>query len=281
MRNILTTLVVLAASFFTACGSNNSTKKDTTMSTESNDAKVTIVTSMGPVEVLLYGDTPAHRDNFLKLAREGYYNGTLFHRVIKDFMVQAGDPDSRNAPKGQMLGTGGPSYNIDAEIVYPRHFHKRGALAAARQGDQVNPTRQSSGSQFYIVTGQVYNDSTLNTFEKRAREARVAQIFTRLRGENRDQILALSKAGDREGLDLLRDRLVAHAENEADQAPRMTPEQRQAYTTVGGTPHLDGDYTVFGEVLSGMEVIDAIQGVATDRNDRPVEDVKIIEIKVE
>ncbi len=250
------------------------------MTNDSTNVTVNLETSAGNISVLLYGDTPAHRDNFVKLVNEGYYDGTLFHRVIKDFMIQAGDPDSREAPKGKMLGMGGPDYTLPAEIVYPAHFHKRGALAAARQGDQVNPERRSSGSQFYIVTGQVYNGSTLNQLEKSLRVGRINEIFQRLRAENRDQIMAMSRAKDTEGLNALRDQLVAAAEAEADRAPGLTAAQREAYTTVGGTPHLDGQYTVFGEVIDGMDVVDAIQQAATDRQDRPEDDIRIIKATV-
>ncbi|MDE6402452.1 MAG: peptidylprolyl isomerase [Muribaculaceae bacterium] len=281
MKKIL--MAAVAALSFVACGSKTSTTNNQdsdTMTNDSTNVTVNLETSAGNISVLLYGDTPAHRDNFVKLVNEGYYDGTLFHRVIKDFMIQAGDPDSREAPKGKMLGMGGPDYTLPAEIVYPAHFHKRGALAAARQGDQVNPERRSSGSQFYIVTGQVYNDSTLYQLEKSLRVGRINEIFQRLRAENRDQIMAMSRAKDTEGLNALRDQMVAAAEAEADRAPGLTAEQREAYTTVGGTPHLDGQYTVFGEVIDGMDVVDAIQQAATDRQDRPEDDIRIIKATV-
>ncbi|MDE7386088.1 MAG: peptidylprolyl isomerase [Muribaculaceae bacterium] len=281
MKKIL--MAAVAALSFVACGSKTSTTNNQdsdTMTNDSTNVTVNLETSAGNISVLLYGDTPAHRDNFVKLVNEGYYDGTLFHRVIKDFMIQAGDPDSREAPKGKMLGMGGPDYTLPAEIVYPAHFHKRGALAAARQGDQVNPERRSSGSQFYIVTGQVYNGSTLNQLEKSLRVGRINEIFQRLRAENRDQIMAMSRAKDTEGLNALRDQLVAAAEAEADRAPGLTAAQREAYTTVGGTPHLDGQYTVFGEVIDGMDVVDAIQQAATDRQDRPEDDIRIIKATV-
>lgn len=135
-----------------------------------------IETTLGDIKVKLYNETPKHRDNFIKLAKEGTYNGTLFHRVIKDFMVQAGDPESKNAPKGKMLGTGDVGYTIPAEIVYPKYFHKKGALSAARQGDNVNPNKESSGCQFYIVTGKVFNDSTLIGMEQQMNENKLTTI---------------------------------------------------------------------------------------------------------
>lgn len=197
----------------------------------SQSTKVLIETSMGNMTVMLYDDTPLHRDNFVKLAESGFYEGLLFHRVINNFMIQAGDPMSKNAAPNARLGNGDPGYTIPAEIVYPKHFHKKGALAAARTGDNVNPKRESSGSQFYIVQGQKYTDMKLDQFEK-----------------------ALGKT--------------------------FTNKERDAYATVGGTPHLDNQYTVFGEVVDGLGVVDKIAAVETAPGDRPVEDVKIIKMTV-
>lgn len=185
---------------------------------------VVIETSLGDMEVLLYEDTPLHRNNMLELASDGYYDDLIFHRIINNFMIQGGDPHSKGAPRGQRLGTGGPGYKIPAEFK-DHHFHKKGALAAARQGDNVNPKKESSGSQFYLVQGQVFNT---------------------------DQLKMMQSSGHHEP---------------------FTPEQIKTYTTVGGTPHLDGSYTVFGEVISGMEVLDRIAAVKTDNYDRPLEDI--------
>lgn len=259
----------------------NATAADTA-GINKEDVIVDISTSMGDIKVRLFGDTPRHRDNFIKLAKEGYYDGVLFHRVINEFMVQTGDPESKNAPKGKMLGSGGPDYTIEAEFVYPKHFHKRGALAAARQGDQVNPDRRSSGSQFYIVTGKTYGENEMAQLEQQLQYAQQQGIFQRLAAENMDKIRQMQASGDRDGLMKLQDELIAITEAEAAKSPaKLTEEQRKAYTTEGGTPHLDNQYTVFGEVISGMDVIDAIQKVDTDRNDRPTEDVKILSVKVE
>jgi cyclophilin family peptidyl-prolyl cis-trans isomerase len=254
---------------------------DTTATTTAGDALVDISTSMGDIQVRLYGDTPKHRDNFLKLAAEGYYDGVLFHRVIKDFMVQGGDPDSKTAQPGQQLGSGDPDYTLEAEIVYPRHFHRKGALAAARLGDQVNPERRSSGSQFYIVTGTVYKEGQLKQLEKQLQMQQQQTIFNRLASENRDKIMTLRRNADRAGLQALQDELIAQTEKEAAANPvSLTAEQVEAYSTVGGAPHLDGQYTVFGEVTKGMDVVEKIQSVATDRSDRPVEDIKVIKMTV-
>lgn len=255
--------------------------KEMTKQNKPGDVLVEIKTTEGDLTVRLFGDTPRHRDNFVKLAKEGYYNGVLFHRVINEFMVQTGDPDSKTAPAGKMLGSGGPGYDIEAEIVYPTHFHKRGALAAARQGDQVNPERRSSGSQFYIVTGKAYNDSTLNQMERQLQMMQKQNIFNDLAREHRDSIMTLRRNRDQAGLQALQDELVAITEKKAAEAPaRLTAEQREAYTTTGGTPHLDNQYTVFGEVVDGMDVIDKIEKVETDSHDRPLKDVKILSMRV-
>lgn len=191
---------------------------------------VEMTTTLGKITLRLYDETPLHRDNFLKLVNEHSYDGLLFHRVIKNFMVQAGDPNSRDAKPGQPLGDGTLGYTVPAEFR-SELIHKRGALCAARQGDQVNPKKESSASQFYIVQGQVWDDKTLDMMEQRF-------------------------------------------------GKRFTAEQRKVYTTVGGTPHLDGDYTVFGEVVDGMDVVNKIADSKCDRMDRPVEDVKILFVKI-
>ena len=254
---------------------------DMTTTQTKNDVIVELKTTLGDIKILLYGDTPRHLDNFVHLVDSGFYDGVLFHRVINDFMIQTGDPDSKNAPAGKMLGMGDPGYNIDAEFVYPKHFHKRGALAAAREGDAVNPTKQSSGSQFYIVTGTVFNDSQLDQMNARKVQQQRQEVFNKLALENRDTIMALRKERNQVALQELQDKLIKETDSIVKAAPdTLTAEQRQVYSTVGGTPHLDGSYTVFGEVISGMDVVDKIQKAETDRNDRPVEDVKIISAKV-
>lgn len=272
-------LILLTISFCGLIACKTGTKKGEDMDKET---LVKIETTAGDIKMKLYNETPKHRDNFIKLVKDGMYEGTLFHRVIKDFMIQAGDPDSKNAPKGKMLGAGDVGYTIPAEFVYPKFFHKKGALSAARQGDNVNPKKESSGCQFYIVTGKVYNDSTLLSMESQMNENKINVIFNTLAQKHMKEIYKMRKANDEDGLYDLQEKLFAEAQEMAAKQPEFhfTPEQIEAYTTVGGTPHLDGEYTVFGEVVEGMDVVDKIQQVKTDRSDRPEEDVKIIKATI-
>ena len=228
---------------------------------------------LGDIVVRLYDETPIHRDNFVKLVKEGYYDGTLFHRVIKDFMIQGGDPDSKGAPAGMMLGVGGPDYTLAAEIK-DGLFHKRGALAAARQGDEVNPERRSSGSQFYIVWGQVNNEGQLRQFSKQLRMQQVQQAFNALAANHKDEIMQMRRERNRAGLQELQDKLAAESESRVGKVG-LSDEQLKIYSTLGGTPHLDGQYTVFGEVEEGLDVVEMIQGTATGRADRPVDDIEM------
>lgn len=193
--------------------------------------RVRMQTSLGDIVVRLYDSTPIHRDNFVKLVKEGFYDGTLFHRVIKNFMIQGGDPNSKNATADQQLGTGSPDYTLEAEIRSGL-YHKRGALAAARKGDETNPERRSSGSQFYIVWGR--------TFSPRQMEF-----------------------------------LVEKMKSEHPETGGWTEEQQNIYATVGGSPHLDGEYTVFGEVEQGLDVVEKIQSTPTGIADRPLEDIVV------
>lgn len=288
LRNLLLGAACAVAAIAAATAAPGCKSPEKSKPVESNEFKlsegealVELHTTEGDIMVRLFADTPAHRDNFLRLAREGYYNGVLFHRVIRDFMVQTGDPDSKGAPRGKMLGSGGPDYTLPAEIVFPAHFHRRGALAAARQGDQQNPERRSSGSQFYIVTGQVVNDSTLAQMEQRMAMSQKQQIFNTLAAQQRDTIMTLRRNRDQVELQALQDELIQRTESIAAAHPAtMTPEQRQAYATEGGAPHLDGQYTVFGEVVKGMDIVDRIQQAQTDDNDRPLDDIAIKSVTV-
>lgn len=192
--------------------------------------QVLFKTSMGDITIALYDVTPLHKQNFLKLINEKYYDNILFHRIIQGFMIQTGDPNSKNAAAGQQLGNGGPGYTIPAEFV-KECYHKRGAVAAARMGDQVNPRKESSGSQFYIVDGQKFTEMDLNNISRQY------------------------------GI-------------------QFTAEQIDVYTTQGGAPFLDNNYTVFGEVVNGMEVVDKIAAQTKDRFDRPTTDIKILSVEI-
>ena len=244
--------------------------------------RLKIKTTEGNIVIRLYDETPRHRDNFLKLAKNGYFNGTLFHRVIKDFMIQGGDPDSKNAPKGKILGTGGPDYTIPAEFVYPRYFHKRGALSAARTGDEVNPDRESSGSQFYIIWGKIYKPAELKQMERQMAMQQEQEVFNLLAKEHREEIMEFRRNRDQAGLQTLQEQLIEETKKICRQKgkPTFTTEQTEAYTTVGGTPFLDNQYTVFGEVEEGINVVERIQNRKTVRNDRPTEDVKVESIVI-
>ena len=268
-----------------SCGPKSSPKDKTSITNnnmESTTPMVRISTNYGDIVVRLYDETPEHRDNFLKLAREGYYDSTLFHRVIKDFMIQGGDPDSKGAPAGKRLGSGGPEYTLPAEFVYPQYYHKRGVLSAARQADQVNPERRSSGSQFYIVWGKTYSEKELTQLATQLDGQRGQQIFNELASHHRDSIQAMYKAGDQKGLMALQQRLAAETDKLLKATPgfAFTPEQVKDYTTIGGTPFLDNQYTVFGEVVEGLDVVEKIQSVATGSADRPKEDV-VMKVTVE
>ena len=243
-----------------------------------NETLVTIQTKYGEIKVKLYDDTPKHKENFVKLVNEGFYNGLLFHRVIPNFMIQGGDPSSKNAEPEKRLGGGSPGYTIEAEIMPEKHFHKRGALAAARTGGPGNPEKRSSGSQFYIVQGHTFTNGQLDTLEI----AKNAQLKNRLLREYLDQaqgeLTKFKKENDQVGFNIyvaeLREK-VDSIFNASDEKYTYTPEQREVYTTIGGYPSLDGEYTVFGEVVDGMDVVDKIVDVETDQNNRPLEDINM------
>ncbi len=244
-----------------------------------SESIVVISTDKGDITLKLYDDTPKHRDNFLKLAAEGFFDSTLFHRVIQNFMIQGGDPDSKNAIADTELGNGGPGYDIPAEIT-PAHFHKRGVLAAAREDDKINPKRLSSGSQFYIVQGKVFTSAELDKLEAEQNSLAKQQIFVNImdKPENlnlRNQFFSPDAKKDTAHFRFLLDtlNLLIDKEYALTNQFKLTEEQRKIYTTIGGTPHLDGKYTIFGEVITGMEVVDAIAAEKTDKNDRPLIDI--------
>ena len=279
MKYKLIALLLMAATI-NSCGAGSS--QNAKAQSSKDETKVLIKTTLGDITIKLYNETPLHRDNFIKLVQEHFYDSTLFHRVIRDFMVQAGDPESKNAEKYAQLGAGGPGYTIPAEFVYPQYFHKRGALSAARQADQVNPERKSSGSQFYIVTGKTYNKYQLQDLEDQLDKQQGQNIFNLLCGKNSDEIMRLQMTQDQDSLMRLQDKLVAQTEQMLkEQGPfKFSKEQVDAYTSQGGTPFLDNQYTVFGEVVDGMKVVDKIESAGTDTNDRPRKDIRILSMEI-
>lgn len=249
-------------------------------------SRVIIHTNLGDIKVVLYDETPGHRDNFLRIAANKTLDSTLFHRVIKNFMIQGGDIDSKAAKPGQTLGNGTLGYTLPAEI-HPALFHKRGALAAARLGDDINPNRESSACQFYLVQGQVFTDSLLDlTIKNRIDQPLKQKIFSAYINDPRNKTTrdAFIRAQQRakylnktDSLDLLSAQINPIIEEQFQKTPHrvITPEQRKVYTTLGGTPHLDGGYTVFGEVESGLDIIEKISLLQTDGNARPAQDVRM------
>ena len=273
-KKMLTIAVITV--LLAACGAGSKKQNDMEKRTQ-----VKIETTVGDIVVELYNETPQHRDNFIKLAKQGTYENTLFHRVIKQFMIQAGDPESKNATDSTALGSGDVGYTIPAEIV-PQFIHKKGALAAARMGDEVNPKKESSGCQFYIVTGRKFREAQLLDMAAQKNNNRVGQIFDQLAQKHMKEIFKLRKANDKERLLALQDSLEAQAYALAkEEEPAMfTPEQIAAYTTIGGTPHLDGAYTVFGQVIDGMDTVEKIEGTPTGKADRPKENMRILKMTV-
>jgi len=264
MKNIFFAFVL--SSLMLACSSQKETL-------------VSISTPDGEIIVKLYDSTVQHKDNFIKLASKGYFDGLLFHRVIKNFMIQGGDPTSRNAKPGVLLGDGDTNYTVPFEYI-PSYLHKRGAFAAARESDDVNPLKASSASQFYIVQGKVFTNDELDAVELKVERRTKQYIMMDLlkKGGKEDELKAFHQMVDQR--DTAGIRRVVEKYHDAVEAEylrtkpfKITDAQRRVYTTIGGTPHLDGAYTVFGEVVSGMEVVDKIAAVETDTNNRPVKDI--------
>jgi len=239
---------------------------------------VEISTNLGTMKFELYDDTPKHRDAFIRLANEGYYDGTLFYRVIEDFLIQGGSKSSRNAAPGKLIGYGDPEHTVDDEII-PGHIHKKGALCAPRQPDEVNPFKQSDISQFYVVKGQVFTTGALDTMEmavnRPIRKKITDQVYTPDIQEKLKKLKAEKQVDEfREIAERVKKDIEAAYQLHAE-VLEFTDAQRKAYTTVGGYPDLDGKYTVFGECISGFDVIDKIAAQKTDGNNRPLTDVKI------
>lgn len=243
---------------------------------QKNDHVITISTKYGDMVAILYDETPKHKANFLKLAREAYYDSLLFHRVIEGFMIQGGDPNSRNASPDQPLGNGGPDYTIEAEFT-DKYRHEKGALSAARLSDAQNPAKASSGSQFYIVHGTTFTEEQLKFDEQKFNMA-MQQFFQNPENQPAyDTIMNFYKTRNREAYDAYLQVLKPRVERETGikTDKEVSQETIDLYTKVGGAPHLDGQYTVFGKVIKGLEVIDKIAAQPTGQNDRPVEDIRM------
>jgi len=243
--------------------------------------KVVIETPYGTMKVRLYEETPLHRNNFLKLVKEGFYDSLLFHRVINQFMIQGGDPLSKRAKSGDSLGHGDPGFTIPAEFNQ-EIFHRKGTLCAARESDDINPQRASSGSQFYIVMGKVRTLEDLKKYEDRINKTNYTKTAREYILSDEGKLLKrkydrLKSENKQDSAQSLNTTIEGSIKKRADQTPlyKFTEKQIKTYTTVGGTPHLDGSYTVFGEVTEGLEVIDKIAGVKTDKRDRPIDDVRM------
>ncbi len=245
---------------------------------------ILIQTNVGNIKVKLYNETPKHRDNFIKLVKEHYYDSVLFHRCIQNFMIQGGDPDSKKAKPFVQLGEGGPGYTIPAEFN-EKLFHKKGVLAAARESDLENLKQESSGSQFYIVQGKVFKDSLLkNVLAKRITKMKLFNEIAN-REENKNIVLKYQtfvKAQKNDSAAFYYNLIDKKVETEFSSVPlyKFSDEQIKAYTTVGGTPHLDGSYTVFGEVVEGIEIVEKIAAQQTDANNRPMADIRILEMSI-
>ncbi len=255
-----------------------------TLKQASGQTKVLMETNMGNIKLLLYDKTPQHRDNFIKLVKAHYYDSLLFHRCIQNFMIQGGDPDSKHAPSDMMLGDGGPDYTIPAEFD-PSLFHKKGALAAARESDLDNLKQASSGSQFYIVQGRVFTDSLLRT--NQAKRITKMKLFNEVinRPEYKSYLEKYNgfvKAKNADSVRAVYEFFNKKVDKEFETATlyQFSEEQKKAYTTVGGTPHLDASYTVFGEVIEGLEIVDKIAEQKTDGNNRPINEVRIIKMSI-
>ena len=260
---------ILIALFVTIISCGSSDKK-------SDDSVISIKTEFGTIKVKLYDETPEHKKNFIKLVNEGFYNDLLFHRVINNFMIQGGDPDSKNAQPGSKLGGGNSGYTVPAEFI-PKYFHKKGALAAARKGGSSNPEKRSSGSQFYIVQGKLFTPGKLDSLEMMKNSRVKNELMKESFAKANNELNEYRRNNDQEGFNMH----IVKIREEVDSIFAAAPEfkfsdaQKEIYTTIGGYPSLDGDYTVFGEVVDGLDVLDKIAAVETDKNNRPVNDIKM------
>jgi len=270
---LLNLILFLLIVIFVGCSDGTDTPHS---ENQVNDSVVVITTNYGSIKIKLFKDTPKHKENFLKLTQSGFYTGTIFHRVVKDFVIQGGDPFSKIPDKKDSVGGGTPGYNVDAEIL-PQYFHKRGAVAAARTGDQINPLKKSSGSQFYIVQGRTYSNEDLDAVEADIYNRQFQSFAFKFRDLPENQwiqkidIEKLQKINP-DSLKRLNDKLtkLLYVNFEKEQKPfQFSKLQREIYQKLGGAPFLDAQYTVFGEVIEGLEVVDKIANLETNEAERP------------
>lgn len=273
MKRTINLLILCSILIMGSCQNHN--QKDM------KETEVKIETSMGDIIVKLYNDTPKHRDNFIKLVKAGVYDNILFHRVVKGFMIQTGDPSIKPGHAPAAVDTNAYRYTIPAEIVYPRHFHKKGALAAARMSDDVNPEKASSATQFYIVTGKTFSSGKLMELYSLVYQDKVDQLKEELSRPHIKEMYMLRKQGKQSELEALKDSILHQAEKQIAENPPLpfTDTQKKFYEEEGGAPHLDGEYTVFGEVVEGLNVAEAIEKVKTAK-ERPLQEIVIKKVTV-
>jgi len=279
MKRILLSLLILCSLAASSCTGKNG----------DGETEVLLQTTEGDIRIKLFNDTPLHRDNFIKNVKEGKYDGVTFHRIIRSFMIQTGDPNTRPGHEAELAAAEADTTNtlgetIPAEFVYPKYFHKRGMVAAAREGDDINPKKGSDPYQFYIVTGKFQNETALAEFETARKQALVEERYTKKMAAHRDELETMRKARDRDGVSDLLEKLLDQAKMEVDDLPEtayeFNQEQIRAYRIYGGAPWLDGSYTIFGEVVEGMKIVLEIEKVKTGAGDKPLRDIRITKASI-
>ena len=279
MIRILLSLLILCSLAASSCTGKNG----------DGETEVLLQTTEGDIRIKLFNDTPLHRDNFIKNVKEGKYDGVTFHRIIRSFMIQTGDPNTRPGHEAELAAAEADTTNtlgetIPAEFVYPKYFHKRGMVAAAREGDDINPKKGSDPYQFYIVTGKFQNETALAEFETARKQALVEERYSKKMAAHRDELETMRKARNRDGVSDLLEKLLDQAKMEVDDLPEtayeFNQEQIRAYRIYGGAPWLDGSYTIFGEVVEGMKIVLEIEKVKTGAGDKPLRDIRITKASI-
>lgn len=279
MKRILLSLLILCSLAASSCTGKNG----------DGETEVLLQTTEGDIRIKLFNDTPLHRDNFIKNVKEGKYDGVTFHRIIRSFMIQTGDPNTRPGHEAELAAAEADTTNtlgetIPAEFVYPKYFHKRGMVAAAREGDDINPKKGSDPYQFYIVTGKFQNETALAEFETARKQALVEERYSKKIAAHRDELETMRKARNRDGVSDLLEKLLDQAKMEVDDLPEtayeFNQEQMRAYRIYGGAPWLDGSYTIFGEVVEGMKIVLEIEKVKTGAGDKPLRDIRITKASI-